>query len=206
MAARAERIASGSQQPLHRDLLAAAHPQEHFLLFVPAGIADSHLEHEPVELRFRQRIGTLALDRVLGGEHHKRLFQRIGGAADGHLMLLHSLQQRRLHLGGRPVDFIRQDDLGEERSLLDVKFLALLVEDHGADHVGRQQIRGELDAGERRVDDFGQGAHRQSLGQPGHSLQQNVPAGEQPDQQPLHHRVLSHDAAGHFLEYPRDRQ
>ncbi len=164
------------------------------------GIAHPHLEHEAVELRLGQRIGALVLDRVLGGEHQERLLQRIGGAADGHLMLLHRLEQRGLHLGRRAVDLVGQDDLGEQRPLLDVESWRLLVEDHRADHVGREQVGRELDPGERCVDDLRQGPHRQRLGQAGHALEQDVAAGEQPDQQPLDHGVLSHDPAGHFLE------
>ena len=76
MAARAARIAAGLEQPLDRDLLAAAHAQQDFLLLVPRGIADPHLEHEAVELRLGQRIGALLLDRVLGGEHEERLLER----------------------------------------------------------------------------------------------------------------------------------
>ena len=87
------------------------------------GIPDPHLEHEAVELGLGQRIGALVLDRVLGGEDHERLLQRIGRAADRDLMLLHRLEQRGLHLGGRAVDLVRQDDLGEERPLLDVELL-----------------------------------------------------------------------------------
>jgi hypothetical protein len=38
------------QQATDRDLVAGAHPEQDFLLFVSRGIADPHLEHEPVEL------------------------------------------------------------------------------------------------------------------------------------------------------------
>ena len=195
IAARAARIAAGFEQPLDRDLLAAAHAQEDLLLLVRRGVAHPHLQHEPVELRLGQRIGPLVLDGILRGQHQERLLERIGGAADRHLALLHRLEQRGLHLGRRAVDLVRQDDLGEERPLLDVELLRLLIEDHRADEVGRQEVGRELDAGEAGVDDLGERADRQGLGQPGHALEQDVAAGEQPDEEPLHHRVLSHDAA-----------
>ena len=76
----------------------------------------------------------------------------------------------------------------------------LLVEDHRADDVGRQQVGRELDAGERGVDDLRQRAHRERLGQPGHALEQDVAAGQQADEQALDHGVLADDPAGHFLE------
>ncbi len=206
MAARAERMAPGLEQSLDRDLVSAAHAEEDFLLLVAAGVADPHLEHEPVELRLGQRVGALVLDRVLRRQHHERLVQREGGAADGDLVLLHRLQQRGLDLGRGAVDLVGQDDLGEERPLLDVEVLGLLVEDHGADQVGREQVGGELDPGERGVDDLGQRAHGERLGQPGHPLQQDVPAGEEPDEQPLDHGVLPDDAARYLFENAGDRQ
>ncbi len=87
------------------------------------------------------------------------------------------------------------------RPLLDPEFLGLLVEDHGADHIGRQQIGRELDPGERGVDDLGQGPHRERLGQPGHPFEQDVAAGEQPDQQPLDHRLLADDPPGDLADH-----
>ncbi len=86
-----------------------------------------------------------------------------------------------------------------------MEVLALLVEDHGADDVGREQVRGELDSGERRVHHLREGAHREGLGQPGHALQQDVAPGKQPDQQPLHHLVLTHDHLAHFGSDPRSQ-
>ena len=97
-------------------------------------------------------------------------------------------------LAGRPVDLVGQDDLGEERSFLDVELLGLLVEDHGADEVGREQVGRELDPGERRANDLGQRAHGERLGQSRHALQQDVAAGEQADEEPLDHGILPHDA------------
>jgi hypothetical protein len=34
-----------------------------------------------------------------------------------HLLLLHRLEQRRLRLGGRAVDLVAEDDVGEDRPL-----------------------------------------------------------------------------------------
>ena len=43
-------------------------------------VIDVRVEHEAVELGLGQRIGALVLDRVLRGQHEKRLGQA-GGAA-----------------------------------------------------------------------------------------------------------------------------
>ena len=188
------------EQPGDLDLLTPAHAEQHFLLLVAGGIADPHFQHEAVELRLGQRVGPFVFDRVLGGEHEERLLERVGRAADGDLVLLHRLEERGLHLRGRPVDLVGEDDLREQRPLLDVKVLGLLVEDHGADQVGRKEVRSELDARERRVDDLRERPDRQGLGEPGNALEQDVAAGEQPDEQPLHHGVLADDAARDLLE------
>jgi hypothetical protein len=79
-------------------------------------IADAELEHEAVDLRLRQRIGALLLDRVLRGEHEERPRQRERLAAQRDLMLLHRLEQRRLDLGRRAVDLVGQHDVGEDRA------------------------------------------------------------------------------------------
>ena len=194
------------EQALHRDLLASTHPEEHFLLLIAIGIADPDLQHEAVELGLGKRVGPLVLDRVLGRQHHERLVQREGRAADGDLVLLHRLQQRSLHLRRRAVDLVRQNDLREQRALLDVKLLGLLIEDHGPDQVGGQEIGGELDPGKRGVDDLGQGAHGEGLGQPGNALQQDVSPGQQSHEEPLDHRILPDDPPGHLFENARNRQ
>ena len=36
-----------------------------------AGVANLELQQEAIQLRFRQRVGALGLDRVLGGNHQK---------------------------------------------------------------------------------------------------------------------------------------
>ena len=46
----------------------------------------------------------------------------------------------------------------------------------------------------------GQRADRERLGQPRHALEQDVPARQQSHQESLDHGVLTHDAAGDFLE------
>ena len=79
-------------------------------------VVDEHVEHESVELRLRQRVGALHLNRVLRGEHEKRLGQLTACAADGHLFFLHRLEQRGLRLGRRAVDLVGQQDVGEHRA------------------------------------------------------------------------------------------
>ena len=81
------------------------------------GIIDHHLEHEAVHLRFGQRIGAFLLDRILRGQHEERRRQRDRFAAERDLAFLHRFEQRALHLGRRAVDFVGEDEVGEDRAL-----------------------------------------------------------------------------------------
>ena len=65
---------------------------EHLPFVLSARIADRHAEQEAVELRLRQRIGPLVLDRVLRREHEERSREHVGGSIDGDLSLLHRLE------------------------------------------------------------------------------------------------------------------
>ena len=111
-------------------------------LLLLLGVGYFGFEHETVHLRFGQRVGSLLLQRVLRGQHQKGLRQRIGVVADGHLTLLHGLQQCRLHLGRGAVDFVRQHEVGEYGAFLDDELLVLLRVDQRTDQVGRQQVGG----------------------------------------------------------------
>ena len=51
----------------------------------------AQLEQEAIELCLWQRIGAGLLERVLGGQHEKRGWQRIGGAGIAHGALRHGL-------------------------------------------------------------------------------------------------------------------
>ncbi len=95
--------------------------QNDLSLFIPRGVTDVDGKHEPVELGFRQRIGSFLLDRVLRGHHEERQVERIGLARTGHLVLLHGLKQGGLGLGRRPVDLVGQDDVRKDRPALNRK-------------------------------------------------------------------------------------
>ena len=128
------------------------HPVEDEQFLVLGRVADGHLEQEAVELGLGELIGSLLVDRVLRGEHEKRLGQRIGMIAEGDLAFLHRLEQGGLHLGRRAVDFVGEDQVVENRAEFRFELRCLRVIDHGADEVRGQQVRRELEAGEGGVE------------------------------------------------------
>ena len=156
-------------------------------------MVDDDLHHEAVALGVGQLVDALALDRVLGGDDEERLGHGVGDAADRHLLLGHHLEQRRLHLGRRPVDLVGEQEVDEHRAELDVEAFGAAAVDAGADDVGRQQVGRELDAGERAADDVGERLGGERLGEAGHRLEQAVAAGQQADEQPLEQPALADD-------------
>jgi len=175
----------------------AAHDLQLVLL---GGVVDLHFQHEAIHLRFGERVGPFLLDGILRGQHQKGRPEAEGLLTDGHLPLLHRLQQRRLHLRRRAVDLIGEDDVGKDRPLVDEKVPLLLVVDEGPQEVGGQEVGGELDALEVRPERAGEGTHRERLGQARHTLQKHVPVGEEPDQEALDHVALPDDHAADFVE------
>ena len=111
-------------------------------------IADLHMHEEAVELRLRQRKRAFLFDGILRGHHQEQRRQRIGVPAHGHLALAHRFEQRRLYLGRRAVDLVRQQQRVEDGPGLELEPSFLRPPDLGAREVGRQQIRRELHARE----------------------------------------------------------
>ena len=146
--------------------------------FVPFRVIHHHLEHEPVHLRFGQQVRAFLLNRVLRGHYQERIGEGVRFITDGHLLLLHRLQQRALHLGRRAVDFIGQQQVGKHRPLPRGEFPGLGVVDLRARHVCRQHVRRELDTREIHVQRLGQRLDGEGLGDARHPLQQHVAVGQ----------------------------
>ena len=95
---------------------------------------------EAVELRLRQRVRAMVLDRVLRRQHHERRRQRVRVVIHGDLRFVHRFQERRLGLRGGAVDFVGDDDIGEDRAGLEFEALRGRVEYADADDVAGQQV------------------------------------------------------------------
>ena len=117
----------------------------------------------------------------------------IGVVPDRHLPLLHHLEQRRLHLGRRAVDLVREQEVAEHRAELGVEVGVVGPEDPRPDEVARDEVGRELDALEAAAQDGRCRLDRQRLRQARHALDQQVAAGEQADEHPLEHRLLAGD-------------
>ena len=173
------------------------HPHDVALLLL-RGVGDFGFEHESVDLRFGQRVGSLLFEGVLRGQHQEGLGQLVGVVADGHLALLHRFEQRRLHLRRRAVDLVGQYEVGEDGAFAHHELLALLRVDERTDQVGRQQVGRELDAGEIGVDGLCERRNRQRLGKTRHAFQEDVAVRQQTDQQRVDQMGLTDDHLAHL--------
>ena len=124
-----------------------------------------------------------------------------GLAPDRHLPLLHHFEQRALHLGGRAVDLIRQQEVGKDRAERGVEFAGLLIVDARADQIGGDKVGRELDALELAANRFRQGLDRHGLGQTRHAFDEDVPARQQRDDQSLQQMILPDDDLLHFVQH-----
>ena len=165
------------------------------------GIADLQLEHEAVHLRLGQRISAFLLDGILRGQHQERLLQLEGLVADGDLLFLHGFEQRALHLGGRAVDFVGQDEVGEDRAFARGEAAGLRIVNLRADDVGGQHVRRELQAREfHAACTSASDLTARVLARPGHAFEQDVAVGQQADDQPLDQIILADDDFAEFVK------
>jgi len=111
-------------------------------------------------LRLGQRKRAFQFDRVLRRHDMERTRQRVRGAGDRDRVFLHRLQQRRLRLWCRAVDLVGEHEASEHRPALEAELAlaAVVIDDLGARHVARHQVRRELDARELEAEAPRQGA------------------------------------------------
>ncbi len=88
--------------------IGSGHAPHHRVLLVHRRIANLELEHEAVDLRFRQHVSALLLDWILSGKNHEWLRQRKGLLAKRHLLFQHGLKQGALDFRRSAIHLIRE--------------------------------------------------------------------------------------------------
>ena len=169
-------------------------------LLVPVRVSDEHLEHEPVDLRLRKGIRPLGLDRILRRHHEERRRDDVRVVADGDLVLLHHLEECRLHLRRRAVDLVCEEEVAEDRAEVGLEPTLIGSVDTGPDEVGGDEVGRELDPPERAAEHGGGRLDRQRLGEARHALDQEMAAGDEAHEHALEHLVLTGDHALHLDE------
>ena len=83
---------------------------------------------------------------------------------------------------GGAVDFVGEDDVGEDGAGLEVEGLLFLVVDGDAEDVGGEHVGGELDAVELAIDGAGERAGEDGFADAGDVFDEDVPAGDEADE------------------------
>src|SRR5580704_13108430 len=117
-------------------------------------------------------------------------------------MLLHRLEKSGLGLRRGAVDFVRQQDVAEDRSFdegpLAMASREIFLDDVRASDIGWHQIWRELDTPELQSQRFGDRPHHQRLCGAGHPGQEAVSANEDADQYLVEDLLLAHDDFAHL--------
>jgi hypothetical protein len=159
-------------------------------------------EHEPIELGLGERIRAFLLHGILRGQHQKGLFQLEGFAYGRDFVFLHGFQHGGLRFWGSTIDFVGQHNVGEHRTMDEMKFTATvgaILKNIGAGDVHRHQIRSELNTAEAERHGLGHLADEQGFRQAWHAHQQGMAAGKQANAQPLNDPILPDDDPGQFF-------
>src|SRR5207247_52219 len=87
----------------------------------------------------------MMFDRIRRRHNHKRPGEQIGHLLDRHLLFIHRFKQGALCLRRRPIDFIGQNNVGEDWTGLEFELVEFRTVDRHTQDVGRQTIASELD-------------------------------------------------------------
>ena len=109
-------------------------------------IAERELHREPIHLRFRQRIRASKFHGVLRGDDEEQIGEIAPFAVHAHLAFTHRFEQSGLRAWGSAVDFVREQNVGEDRPFVKMELLIKLVEDRDAKDIRGQQVWRELNA------------------------------------------------------------
>ena len=119
------------------------------------------------------------------------------GSSDCNAAFLHGLQKRGLGARAGTIDFIRHQQLAEDRAGHETEAAAalLLIEDLAADNVGRHQVWGELDALGSEAEDDAECLDQPAFPKPRQAHEQHVAAAEKGNQGLINDVLLAEDDA-----------
>ena len=136
-------------------------------------VLNDDVEHETIQLGFRQRVGAFLFDRILSRQSEKWVRKIVRVRTDSDVTLLHRLQKCGLGLGRRSIDFVRQQNVSKQWSLNELKdssaSFRVILQNIGPGYVGRHQVRSKLDSSKRKLQDAGNSAAEQRLRQAGYA-------------------------------------
>ena len=165
-------------------------------------IAERQLDHEPVELRIRQKLCAACADRVLRCDDDERIRHRMRDSVDGDVALLHRFEQRGLRAARGAVQLVRQKEIAQDRAGLVDHLPGRFVVEREPDDVAREHIGRELHAVILQSERFRERKRHGGFADAGNVLQQDMPAREDRQQRHDQHVVL---ADNRLFEFHQNR-
>src|SRR5699024_5420679 len=118
-------------------------------------------------------------------------------AVHARLVLRHALEHRRLRLGRCAVDLVGDHHVREHGARAELETARLLIEDAHSDHVGREEVRRELDAPDASAHDSAERLRQECLADARDVLEEQMAPGEQRDERGADGVVLAVQDAVH---------
>ena len=143
------------------------------------GVEDESLQKETIQLGFGEWIGALEVDGVLRSEDGKVGGQRADDAVSGDLALFHAFEQSGLGARGHAVDFVNQEQVGEDCACVKTEFVGALQQDCGTEDVGGHQVGRGLDAMEAEAEQAGERFDDEGLGDARDAFEEDVALDEE---------------------------
>jgi hypothetical protein len=163
-----------------------------------AGVVNANLDEEAVELGFRERVSAFELEGILCGEDGEEVVEGVGDAVDGDLAFFHAFEERGLGARGHAIDFVGEEELGEDGAAMEGELTGLEREDAGAENVGGHHIGRALDAAEVEGEKTGQGFDGHGLGHAGNTFDEGVTAAKEGEDGLLNELGLAGDDFAEF--------
>jgi hypothetical protein len=158
-------------------------------------VANSHPQHEAVELRLGERISPGEVLRVLRCDDEEWIRQRMRHAVDGDLLLIHSFEQSRLRSWAGTIDFVSQKNIREDWSVSEDELARVLVVDGYTDDVAWKQIARELDPSKISSHGASECACEGRLANAGHVFDEEVTSTDERDERKLDGFLFSLECA-----------
>lgn len=168
------------------------------------GVAHFDAHEKTVQLGFRKRISAVMLDGILRSDDEKGLGERKSAAIDGDLRFVHSFEKSGLRAWRGAIDFISENDVGEDGALAELELARLRIVDADAENVGGEKVRSELDALKGAVKRFGERLGEGSLTCAGNVFDEEMATSQKSDEGKLDDVFLAIDGAGNGALQLRD--
>src|SRR5258707_10422091 len=136
---------------------------------------------------------------ILRCDHKKRSRQFVRMSVHSDLTFVHRLKQCGLRFRRGAIDLIGEQNIGEDRSALELELLLQRRIYRDSQHVGRKHVTGELHALKGAIDGAGESLSQRGLADSGNAFDQKMAAGENADQRQANHIVLAADYAAQRL-------